>query len=234
MAIGAVDQRLRKLIVSPELGERADLERLARDLMARMEPDLGLQLDWVAVAHHNTRASPRSHRAAGRLRRWPRFLRLNRDYIKTWYPERGGRFLHAPAWTPNSSLDAAEAERREIAEKRFTSLDRAILREAGVADDGNSIWMKTGNTALRERMGDPARLRQQHLAARLPVLKNMGLAQEIAPGQWAVRRDCERGPRYAARRLTARKCWPGMVSWMSDERLPIELLNLAPTRLNGR
>src|SRR5579871_5305660 len=48
------DPRLWKLIVSPEFGERVDLDRLTRDLMARMEKDLGTKLEWVAVTHFNT------------------------------------------------------------------------------------------------------------------------------------------------------------------------------------
>ncbi len=42
------DSRLWKLIVSPEFGERLDLDWLTRDLMARMEKDLRTRLEWVA------------------------------------------------------------------------------------------------------------------------------------------------------------------------------------------
>jgi len=37
----AGDERLWKLIVSPEFGDRTDLKRLTRDLVSRMESDLG-------------------------------------------------------------------------------------------------------------------------------------------------------------------------------------------------
>src|SRR6185437_7481905 len=50
----AGDQRLWKIIISPEFGERVDLMRLTRDLMSRVESDLGIPLEWVAVAHFNT------------------------------------------------------------------------------------------------------------------------------------------------------------------------------------
>jgi type IV secretory pathway VirD2 relaxase len=50
----AGDERLWKLIVSPEFGDRADLKRLTRDLASRMEKDVGMPLEWVAVAHYNT------------------------------------------------------------------------------------------------------------------------------------------------------------------------------------
>src|SRR5579863_4532273 len=45
----AGDQRLFKLILSPEFGDRLDLERLTRDVMSAMERDLDLSLEWVAV-----------------------------------------------------------------------------------------------------------------------------------------------------------------------------------------
>ena len=51
---GAGDERMFKLIVSPEFGDRVDLPRLTRGLIERMEEDLGTDLEWVAVEHHNT------------------------------------------------------------------------------------------------------------------------------------------------------------------------------------
>jgi hypothetical protein len=50
----AGDPRLWKMIVSPEFGERIDLNRLTRDLMGKMEKDLDTRLEWVAVPHYNT------------------------------------------------------------------------------------------------------------------------------------------------------------------------------------
>jgi len=50
----AGDERLFKLILSPEFGDRLDLERLTRDVMAAMERDFGLPLEWAAVVHRNT------------------------------------------------------------------------------------------------------------------------------------------------------------------------------------
>ncbi len=50
----AGDERLWKIIVSPEFGDRADLRKLTRDLLSEMEKDLGTALEWVAIAHYNT------------------------------------------------------------------------------------------------------------------------------------------------------------------------------------
>ena len=48
------DQRLWKVILSPEFGDRLDLGRLARDLVEGMSLDLETELEWIGVAHHNT------------------------------------------------------------------------------------------------------------------------------------------------------------------------------------
>jgi hypothetical protein len=47
----AGDPRLWKMIISPEFGERIDLNRLTHELMGRMEKDLGTRLEWAAVSH---------------------------------------------------------------------------------------------------------------------------------------------------------------------------------------
>ena len=47
-------QRLWKLIISSEFGEKVDLTRLTRDLMQRMTTDLKTNFEWVAVEHYNT------------------------------------------------------------------------------------------------------------------------------------------------------------------------------------
>jgi type IV secretory pathway VirD2 relaxase len=77
----ASDERLWKLIVSPEFGDRADLKRLTRDLLSRMEGDLGTPLQWVAVAHYNTE-HPHVHVALRGIDAKGRSLHLSRDYIK--------------------------------------------------------------------------------------------------------------------------------------------------------
>ena len=48
------DERLFKLIISPEFGERLDLERVTRDIMTAVGSDVGRPLEWAAVVHRNT------------------------------------------------------------------------------------------------------------------------------------------------------------------------------------
>ena len=79
------DQRLFKIIISPENGHEIDLPRLTRDLMDRMSTDLARDLEWVAVAHHNT-GHPHTHVAVR-----GRDLRLPKEYVRSVVHEHATR-----------------------------------------------------------------------------------------------------------------------------------------------
>src|SRR3546814_19961059 len=58
---GKDDRHQFRFIVSPEDGaDLTDLTAHTRDLMSRIEIDLGTKLDWVAVNHYNT-GNPHVH-----------------------------------------------------------------------------------------------------------------------------------------------------------------------------
>jgi type IV secretory pathway VirD2 relaxase len=132
----AGDPRLFKLIISPEFGERLDLQRHTRELLSRVETDLGVGLEWVAVAHFNT-GHPHVHIALrGRTGAGP--LRLDRDYIKSGIRNNAEELCTAQLGF-RTELDALEAERREVDSPRITSLDRRIAREAFSASGDGSF-----------------------------------------------------------------------------------------------
>ena len=126
------DERLWKLIVSPEFGDRVDLKRLTRDLISQMETDLGTRLEWVAVAHFNTE-HPHVHVALRGVGAEGRPLRLSRDFIRE-----GIRHITEDLCTRQlgyrTEFDAADAQRREVHQHRYTSLDRIIQRDADRAE----------------------------------------------------------------------------------------------------
>ena len=74
----AGDERLFKIIVSPEFGDRLNLQQHTRELMKRIERDLGTQLEWVAAVHHNTE-HPHVHIAVRGIDDKGMPLRLPRD-----------------------------------------------------------------------------------------------------------------------------------------------------------
>jgi type IV secretory pathway VirD2 relaxase len=153
-------------------------------------------------------------------------LRLKRDYVK-----HGIRGIAEDLCTRQlgyrTSRDAAEAERREIGEPRFTSLDRALLRGAQKSTPGpDSSYLIVVKNPAQAGLNDSARLHLNHVAARLAVLRRMGLAELTAPHTWHVRCDVEEVLRAMQRVNDRQKTLAAHSVAMSDERLPIEILDM--------
>lgn len=230
----AGDERLWKFIVSPEFGDRIDLPCLTRNLMERMEADLGTELEWVAAVHHNTQ-HPHVHVVVRGLRADRQPLQLGREYVK-----HGIRSIAEDLCTRQlgyrTGLDAAEAERREIIEARFTSLDRTLLRDGQHSGAENqSSCFTVEKDATQAGLSATGRLRAQHCTARLAVLQQMGLAKPAGVNSWRVRRDLEGVLRAMQRAGDRQKMLAAHGALLSDERLPIQVLPLGQlTGVEGR
>ena len=212
----AGDQRLWKLILSPEFGERVDLNRLTRDVMASMAKDLGTELEWIAVEHYNTE-HPHVHIAVRGLREDGTALRMSREYVQQGIREIAEHFCTRQLGY-RTQLDAAEAERREITEKRFTSIDRQLIKNAP------EISLTDGRQYFAV---ETAQLRDQHKFARLVALQRMGLAESTGAGTWLIRRDFEQVLRAMQRTSDRQKTLAAHGALLSDERLPIEALDFS-------
>ena len=228
----AGDERLWKLIVSPEFGDRADLKRLTRDLVSRIERDLGMPLEWVAADHYNTE-HPHIHVALRGIGGEGRPLRLSRDYVK-----QGIREIAEDLCTRQlgyrTELDAAAAQRREVHQHRYTSLDRIIKRNAEGSDEPDSPFF-TVTTKLGRAGLVRAPLVEQHTAERLKVLDSMGLAETAGSNTWRVRQDFEHVLRAMQRSADRQKMLAAHGVVMSDERLPLVVLDVRRlTTLEGR
>ena len=91
----AGDERVWKLIISPEFGERLDLKRLTRELLAQMTRDVGSNLEWVAAAHYNTE-HPHVHVALRGVDAKGFPLCMDREYIQHGISRRRRRSVHPP------------------------------------------------------------------------------------------------------------------------------------------
>lgn len=226
------DPLLWKLIVSPEFGDRTDLPRLTRELMLRVAQDLNTDIEWVAIAHHNTE-HPHVHIAVRGIKANGQPLQLDRDYIKS-----GLRGVAEELCTAQlgyrTEMDAEEAERREVMEVRFTSLDRRIFRAGTVASESGELRVSVETAA--GGMTRSARVHEQHVAGRLAFLESMGLAAANGPGNWTVRRDFESVLRAMQRTNDRQKTLSSHGLLPSDERLPVEVLQWQnhPEGVQGR
>lgn len=220
----AGDDRLWKLIFSPEFGDRIDLERLTRDVLKRIEQDTCSQLEWIAIVHHNTE-HPHVHVALRGRTRDGQSLQFSRDYIKE-----GIRAIAEDYCTRQlgyrSELDAAEAERREVTEKRFTSLDRSIVQRAHRTE---SSWLSVTAGETISPTSDSRRRHERHVTSRLAVLESMGLARNMGAGGWEVRDDLENVLRAMQRVADHQKTLNAYGVLMSDERLSIAVLDWRQT-----
>lgn len=206
------DVRLWKFIVSPEFGDRVDLQRLTRELMRRMEVDLGTGLEWVAVSHFNTE-HPHVHVALRGVRQDGSVLDLPRDYVKASI-----RSIAEDLCTRQlgyrTELDAQEAQRREVDECRVTSLDRVIERVQPAAPRKREFEFRTEELAAKRKQAVV-------VSARLRVLERMGLATLSESGTWSVRSDFVTVLKAMQQVADRQRTLSAHRALLSDERLPL-------------
>jgi hypothetical protein len=219
----AGDERMWKIIVSPEFGERLDLKRFTRELIGRIERELGGgPLEWVAATHYNTE-HPHVHVALRGVDRDGHPLRLDRDFVK-----RGMREMAEDLCTRQlgyrTDLDAVQVERHEVNQYRYTSLDRAIGRSARKAgENGHCDFLRVSVPDPKTIGGqEGAELRNQHILQRLIALQRMGLAGPAGPDEWWVRRDFEGVLRSMQKINDRQKTLAAHGVPMSDPRLMID------------
>ena len=216
----AGDERLFKIIVSPEFGDRLNLHQYARELLHRMEYDLGAQLEWVAAVHRNTE-HPHVHIALPGVDKKGIPIRLPREYVRAGLRGRAEE-IATEALGYRSAADAHEAHRREAVQTRYTPLDR-ILQWSN--EGSSSHFVVTVNPEDGSLSESTARL-QKHLASRLMHLQKMGLAQFVGPHKWSVQADFEKVLRTLQQSGDRQKMLVAHGAILSDERLPLQVTTL--------
>jgi type IV secretory pathway VirD2 relaxase len=225
----ANDERLWKIIISPEFGDRADLKTLTRDLLSWMAKDLATALEWAAVAHYNTE-HPHVHVAVRGVRADGSPLRMSRDYIREGIRE-NAQGLCTRQLGYRSERDAMDSRRSEIHQHRYTSLDAGIKRDGISTEDGRFLTIPVDPAQGSEY----SRLWKQHMTERLLVLRTMGLAEHAGPNLWRVRADFEEILRAMQRSADRQKMLAAHGALMSDERLQVVVTGPRDiTTLEGR
>jgi type IV secretory pathway VirD2 relaxase len=217
---GAGDERVFKIIVSPEFGDRLNLQQHTRELLLRMEHDLGTQLEWLAAVHHNTE-HPHVHIAIRGLDDKGMPLRLPKEYIRAGMRERAEE-IATEALGYRSPADAQEAQRRETLQNRYTPLDRILQRN----NDGSSSHFAVTTNPNNASLSEYSHRLQKHLAARLMHLQTMGLAQLVAPHEWSVQADFETVLRTLQQSGDRQKMLAAHGALVSDKRLPLQVTTL--------
>jgi type IV secretory pathway VirD2 relaxase len=123
------DRHKFRIIVSPE--DAAQMEALkpfVRDLMTRMERDLDIELDWVAVDHYNT-GHPHSHIIMRGHDDLGKDLIMTRDYVSHGIRHQA-QDLVTLELGPELDFDRQIKMARDVDAERFTRLDRTLLTQA--------------------------------------------------------------------------------------------------------
>jgi type IV secretory pathway VirD2 relaxase len=177
---GKDDRHQFRVIISPEDGaELGDLSGFTRDLMTKLEGDLGTKLDWVAVNHFNT-GHPHVHVIINGRDELGEDLVINGDYIAHGVRERASELVTLELG-PVTEIEQRRKLAADIDQDRFTRIDRALIAEAG-----------EGLVDLRHAPADPRGISDRALRlARLGKLEGMGLASEPAPGRWQLSEKLE-------------------------------------------
>lgn len=168
------DRHQFRIIASAEDGaEYENLKPLTRRLMARVEEDLGTRLDWVAVDHHNT-GHPHTHIIVRGKDARGADLVIARDYISHGLRERAAELVDLDLG-PRTEAAIEQRLRAEVDQERLTSIDRAMLREAG----SDVLVSSQGRGAFGQsiRMG------------RLRKLEGLGLATKVGAAHWRLAPD---------------------------------------------
>lgn len=169
------EQHQFRFIVSPEDASELDLTAYVRQLMARIEKDLGRKVEWAAVNHYDT-GHPHAHIVVRGVGRDGQELRLERGYIASGIRWRAQE-IATQELGPRHEFEIRRAYAREITQERFTSLDREIDR---IAHDGR---------AEPRSPKRPARLDPSLLLSRLEHLEALGLAERVSPNAWSLSED---------------------------------------------
>jgi len=218
----AGDERLFKIIVSPEFGDRLSLRDYARKLMGRMEQDLGTQLEWVGAVHHNTEHA-HVHLAVRGVDAKGIPFRLPREYIRSGLRVRAEE-IATEILGYRSPAHAREAREREVVQKRYTSLDRILQWN----NDGSSAYFVVTVNPDSGSLPESSRELQRQLAARLMHLQKMGLAHFLGEHQWGVTTDFEKVLRTLQQSADRQKMLAAHGAILSDTRLPLQITILRP------
>jgi type IV secretory pathway VirD2 relaxase len=162
-----------RFIISPEDGSDLDLTAFTRNLMNRVERDLGQRLEWAAVNHHDS-DHPHVHVVVRGVDRDG-----GRVFMQPAYIARGMRWSAqelATDWLgPRLESEIQKTYESEVARERLTSLDRELASRAQ--------GLEVDATAFEARRGFPE---PETLVRRLEQLERLGLAERGAGSRWAL------------------------------------------------
>jgi len=173
------DERLYKIIVSPERGADVDLKKHTRELMQTVEKDLGTKLEYVAIDHYNT-LHPHVHLVIRGKREDGTELKIGKEYFTSGFRTRSQEILTRELGL-RTELDIMENRRKMVFAKHITDLDRMI-------DKVINNELKNDNIYHLDWCTKNDKLYQKNLIVkqRLEYLEELGVASKLNTAAWYV------------------------------------------------
>jgi len=172
----AGDERMWRIIVSPEDAVRMDLKDHIRDLVGAMESDLGTGLEWVAIDHHNTE-NPHAHLLVRGVDRSGKALLIDRDYVRNGIRTRSQEIANRELGQ-RLEPEMLRSRGETINKERWTEIDRALQRRM----NGDRVADYRGLVPYN----DTARVRAEQEMQRLQFLEGLGLARKTESLAWEL------------------------------------------------
>jgi type IV secretory pathway VirD2 relaxase len=178
------DQRLFKIVVSPEDGDRLQMKAYTREFMARLGAHIGkgvapgTGLEWAAIDHYNT-GHPHTHvvlRGKDNLQISPDLIRQGmRKIAEEIATERLGY---------KSELEIQKSKEKEIDARQFTGIDKDIQEKQLKGPEPDKTYVTeerlTPDAVHTDFVAQRLRIR------RLETLEKLGVAEKVGGMTWAL------------------------------------------------
>lgn len=166
-----------RFIVAPEDGAQlSNLSAYTRDLVGKMEVELGTKLDWVAANHYDT-GNPHTHLIVRGVRDNGKDLIIPRGYMAHGM-RRDAQDLADLELGPVLQREGRVRLAKTVTAERVTELDRSIADQ-----------VRDGSVDLSAPVDKACVWHKQLLQRRLGHLATMGLAERQGGGQWSIKSD---------------------------------------------
>jgi len=178
----AGDQRLFKIVVSPEDGDRLQQKEYAREFMARLQEHMGKDLEWAAIDHYNT-GHPHTHvvlRGKDNLQISPDLIRNGmRKIAEELATERLGY---------KSELEIQKSREKEIDARQFTGIDKDIQSRQmrNPADTEQRTYVTEEALSPQTAPKHTDFVAQRLRIRRLETLERLGVAEKVGSMTWAL------------------------------------------------
>jgi hypothetical protein len=160
----AQEERIYKIILSPENGGQLDMKEFTRGFMKNLENSEGREFKWAAAVHYDTE-HPHAHILIRGVDESGRDVSFSKDTVKYGMRGEASRLatMELGCRTP---LEMQEQKEKDLRAERFTQYDKKIKEQCGEK-----------NTASPQ---------DRDLKTRLEYLSSIGLAEKNRDGSFTM------------------------------------------------